>query len=338
MINKLIDLKDYKIKPKWFMRQAGRHIPEYFTIRNKHKDFISFCLDENSIVEATMLPLKYYNVDAAILFSDILLLPYCLGQEVTFKKGVGPILKEIDIKNDLLNKQINFDNLIAIKNAITKIKKIIYPTKDLIGFCGAPWTLACYMIEGGGSKDFSKTRTFLWNDERIFTKLINKLTNVCVEFLEFQFFAGASVLMIFDTWSNMIPDRYWSQFGIDPIKYIVCKLREKKITCPIIGFPFKSGEMLIKYSYESSVDVISIDWKTNLEWALKTINKEIVTQGNLDPALLSSNNSSAIKNEVIRILDLTQQRYHIFNVGHGFTPDVKIDNVKYIINLIDNYS
>ena len=338
MIDKLISLRDYNIKPKWFLRQAGRHIPEYFTIRNKHEDFIRFCLDESSIVDATILPLKYYNIDAAILFSDILLLPYCLGQEVTFKKGVGPLLKKIKINKDFLKKKVNFDDLVSIKNAIIKIKKRIHPTKDLIGFCGAPWTLACYMIECGSSKDFSKTRAFLWNDEKTFIKLINKLTNVCIEFLEFQNLAGASVLMIFDTWSNMIPDRYWVQFGIDPIKFIVSKLRKKNVICPIIGFPFKSGEMLIKYSYESSVDIISIDWKTNLNWALNTINKDVITQGNLDPVLLSSNNLSAIKNEVIRILDLTQERCHIFNVGHGLTPEVKIENVKYAINLIDNYS
>ena len=260
------------------------------------------------------------------------------SKSFTFKKGVGPLLKKIKINKTFLEKKVNFDDLTSIKNAIVKIKRKVYPTKDLIGFCGAPWTLACYMIERSSSKDFSKTRTFLWNDERTFIKLINKLTNVCIEFLEFQNLAGASVLMIFDTWSSMIPDRYWAQFGIDPIKYIVSKLREKKITCPIIGFPFKSGEMLIKYSYESSVDIISIDWKTNLDWALKTINKEVVTQGNLDPVILSSNNLSAIKNEVSRILDLTQERCHIFNVGHGLTPEVKIENVRYVINLIDNHS
>ena len=337
MISKLINLKDDKIKPKWFLRQAGRHIPEYFTIRNKHNSFIDFCLDENSIVKATILPLKYYNIDAAILFSDILLLPHFLGQKVTFKKGLGPKLEKIRIDKDFFKKDFDLNNFISIKNAIFKIKKTLHPSKDLIGFCGAPWTLACYMIEGGSSKDYSKTRTFLWNNEEIFFKLINKLIKDCADFLEYQYLAGCTVLMIFDTWSSMIPDRYWVKFGIEPIKSIIDRLRTKNVNCPIIGLPFKSGEMLIQYSYESLVDVVSIDWKTNLDWVLKNINNNVITQGNLDPAILSCDNQLAIKKEVHRILDLTQKKCHIFNVGHGLTPEVKIENVKYVIKLIDDY-
>ncbi len=337
MINKLIKHKDYKIKPKWFLRQAGRHIPEYFSIRNKHNNFVDFCLHEKSIVDATILPLKYYDLDAAILFSDILLLPHFLGQKVTFKKGVGPILKKIEINETFLKKDIDLRNFIPIENAILKIKKILPVSKDLIGFCGAPWTLACYMIDAGSSKDFTKTRIFLWNSEEMFFKLINKLTKICADFLEYQYLAGCTVLMIFDSWSSMIPDRYWKKFGIDPIKSIVDILRKKNIKCPIIGLPFKSGEMLIQYSYESLVDVVSIDWKTNLDWALKNINNNVITQGNLDPALLVSENQYAIKKETHRILDLTREKCHIFNVGHGLIPEVKIKNVKYVITLINDY-
>ena len=337
MISKLIKLKDDKIKPKWFLRQAGRHIPEYFTLRNKHNSFIDFCLDESSVVEATILPLKYYNIDAAILFSDILLIPYFLGQKVVFKKDIGPVLEDINIDEKFLKKNIDLNNFMPIKNAIFKIKKTLPFSKDLIGFCGAPWTLACYMIDAGSSKDYAKTRTFLWNNEEIFFKLINKLTKDCADFLEYQYLAGSTVLMIFDTWSNMIPDRYWTKFGIEPIKSIVDRLRKKNVKCPIIGLPFKSGEMLIQYSYESSVDVVSIDWKTNLDWALKNINKNVITQGNLDPAILSCDNLASIKKEVYRILDLTQKKCHIFNVGHGLIPEVKIKNVKYAIKLIEDY-
>ena len=151
MINKLIRSRNSKIKPIWFLRQSGRHMQEYYSIRNRHKNFIDFCLNEQSIIDATILPLKYYDIDAAILFSDILLLPYFLGQNVNFKKNVGPTLKKIEIDDSFLKNQINFEELYPIKNAITKIKKIIPSTKDLIGFCGAPWTLSCYMLEGGSS-------------------------------------------------------------------------------------------------------------------------------------------------------------------------------------------
>ena len=338
MISKLIKLRDSNIKPKWFLRQAGRHIPEYFTIRNKHDDFIDFCLNEDSIVDATVLPLKYYNIDAAILFSDILLLPHFLGQEVTFKKNIGPVLKDICINESFLKRNINLNEFTPIKDAIFKIKKLLPSSKDLIGFCGAPWTLACYMVEGGSSKDYAKTRTLLWNNEEIFNKLIKLLIKNCVDFLEYQYLAGCTVLMIFDTWSSMIPDRYWVKFGIEPTKFIVENLRKKNVKCPIIGLPFKSGEMLIQYSYESLVDVVSIDWKTNLDWALKNINDNVITQGNLDPVLLSCDNSLAIKKEIYRILDLTKQKCHIINVGHGLTPEVKIKNVKYAIKLIDDYN
>ena len=337
MINKLIKLKDNKIKPKWFLRQAGRHIPEYFSIRNKHDNFIDFCLDEKSIFDVTILPLKYYEIDAAILFSDILLIPHFLGQEITFKSQKGPVLKEIEINDKFLKKDINLNNLKSVRNAILKIKETLPPSKDLIGFCGAPWTLACYMIDGGSSKDYVKTRTFLWNNEEKFFKLINMLIKNCINFLEYQYLAGATVLMIFDSWSSMIPDKYWTKFGIEPTKFIVDNLRKRNVKCPIIGLPFKSGEMLIQYSYESLVDIVSIDWKTNLNWALKNINENVITQGNLDPALLSCDNLSAIKEEVYRILDLTQKKCHIFNVGHGLTPEVKMENVKYTIKLIDNY-
>ena len=337
MISKLIRLKDNSLKPKWFLRQSGRHVPEYFSIRNKHRSFINFCLNERSIIEATILPLKYYNIDAAILFSDILLLPHFLGQKVSFEKKIGPVLEGIIIDDKFLKKEIDLNDFTPIKKAIFEIKKTLPPLKDLIGFCGAPWTLACYMIEGGSSKDFAKTRAFLWNNEKSFFKLINKLTKNCADFLEYQYLAGCTVLMIFDTWSSMIPDRYWVKFGIEPTKLIVERLRKKNVKCPIIGLPFKSGEMLIQYSYETLVDVVSIDWKTNLNWALKNINENVITQGNLDPAILASDNSLSIKKEVYRILDLTQKKRHIFNVGHGLTPEVKIKNVKYVIKLIDAY-
>ena len=234
MISKLIRLKDNSLKPKWFLRQSGRHIPEYFSIRNKHRSFINFCLNERSIIEATILPLKYYNIDAAILFSDILLLPHFLGQKVSFEKKIGPVLEGIIIDDKFLKKEIDLNDFTPIKKAIFEIKKTLPPLKDLIGFCGAPWTLACYMIEGGSSKDFAKTRTFLWNNEKSFFKLINKLTKNCADFLEYQYLAGCTVLMIFDTWSSMIPDRYWVKFGIEPTKLIVERLRKKNVLYYIV--------------------------------------------------------------------------------------------------------
>ena len=198
MINKLFEIRDKNTKPIWFLRQAGRHLPRYLKLREKYNDFMDFCLCEEGVFKATILPVQTYNVDAAILFSDILLIPHFLGQSVTFKKGVGPILSDIEFDKKFFTTNIDFSLFNSIKSAIRKIKTELRKEQDLIGFCGAPWTLSCYMIERGSSRDFNATRLFLWNNKKIFDNLINKLTNECVNLLEFQFKAGASVLMIFN--------------------------------------------------------------------------------------------------------------------------------------------
>lgn len=334
MIRELFNEKNKNLKPVWFMRQAGRHLPEYHSIRNKYKDFIDFCLDTKGIIDASLLPLKYYNLDAAILFSDILIIPHLLGQNVTFIKGQGPYLSKVNLNKSFFTKDVDYSILNPIKKSIEKIKLKLNEKQDLIGFCGAPWTLSCYMIERSTSKDFNKTRLFLWNNERAFDNLINKLTNECINLLELQYNSGANVLMIFDTWSSMIPNRYWKKYGIDTIKTIVKGLRKKNILCPIIGFPYKCGENIIQYSYESGVDIISLDWKINLNWVFKNVNQKLITQGNLDPMLLASDNGSMIKKEVHNLLNLTQNRLHIYNVGHGLTPETKIENVKNVIATI----
>ena len=316
------------------LRQAGRHLPEYLKIRDNYKNFIDFCLCKDGIYETTLLPTKVYDIDAAILFSDILLIPHLLGQNVTFVKGDGPLLSENNFNKEFFMKQIDLSFLAPIQSAIKKIKQSLKKEQDLIGFCGAPWTLSCYMIEARSSKDFNRTRLFLWNNEKIFDKLINKLTNECINVLEYQYRAGATVLMIFDTWSNMIPDVYWKKYAINPVHKIIGELRRRQVICPIIGFPFKSGEKIIQYSYETGVDIVSIDWKADLDWVVKNINKKVITQGNLDPIVLASDNKFVIEKEVKRILDLTRDKLHIFNVGHGLTPDVKIENVKFAINLV----
>ncbi len=334
MIRKLFKERDKNLRPVWFMRQAGRHLIKYHDIRNKYKNFVDFCLDTNGVIDATLLPLKYYNIDAAILFSDILILPHLLGQKVAFIKGKGPVLSSVNLNESFLNRNVDYSILSPIKKAIESISFKLNKKQDLIGFCGAPWTLSCYMIERSTSKDFNKTRLFLWNNERAFDDLINKLTNECINLLELQYNSGANVLMIFDTWSSMIPYRYWKKYGIDTIKTIVKGLRKKNILCPIIGFPYKCGENIIQYSYESDVDIISLDWKINLKWVLKNVNQNLITQGNLDPMLLASDNKSMIEKEVHNLLNLTQNRLHIFNVGHGLTPETKKENVKNVIAII----
>ena len=324
--------------PVWFLRQSGRHIPEYFKLRNQEDNFINFCLNTKLIVESTKLPLKYYDLDAAIVFSDILMIPWAMNRDVNFVKGIGPKLKPMIPNETKILKNINiFDKLKPLKDSISILRNELPESKSLIGFAGAPWTLACYMIEGQSSKDFINTRTALWNSNKWFMDLLETLVIYVAEKLEIQANAGADVLMIFDSWSHMIPNNFFKQCGINPTAKIVNILKSKNISKPIIGFPFKAGSSLINYSYHSNVDCLALDWTVDLNWAKKNINSSIAIQGNLDPASLIPDKSIFLEKNVLSILDIMKDNKFIFNVGHGLTPDCKINNVKKVIDIVKNY-
>lgn len=338
IINNLF--KDITIQktPIWFLRQAGRHIPEYFSIRSQAKDFIDFCLNTELVVKSTKLPLKYYDLDAAIVFSDILMIPWAMNRNVKFTANIGPSMDPLIPNESKIAKNINiFQSLKPLKNAIKILRKEIPTSVCLIGFSGAPWTLACYMIEGQSSKDFINTRTAIWNSNKWFQELIQTLINYITDKLEMQANAGANALMIFDSWSHMIPNNFYKQIAIDPVAEIVSSLRSRNINVPVIGFPFKSGGSLTKYSYESNVDCIALDWTVNLDWALKNLNPSIAIQGNLDPASLIPTHSPFLLDNVKSILETMKDKKFIFNVGHGLTPDCKIKNVREVINFVKNF-
>ena len=335
---KPIFFKNNSSIPIWFLRQAGRHIPEYFELRSKADNFINFCLNTELIVKSTKLPLKYYDIDAAIVFSDILMVPWAMDRNVHFIKGFGPsldpmipgetkILKNIDILNKLK----------PLQRSISVLKTELPKEKKLIGFAGAPWTLACYMIEGQGSKDFINTRKALWNSNKWFMELLEELSTNIVNKLEMQANAGADILMIFDSWSHMIPNNFFKECCIKPTANIINMLRKKNVFKPIIGFPFKAGSSLINYSYESNVDCIALDWTVNLHWAKKNINSSVTIQGNLDPVSLVPEKSDYLEQNVLSILDIMKDNKFIFNVGHGLTPDCKIKNVRKVIDIVRNY-
>ena len=339
--NKIINVfnkENVSSPPIWFLRQAGRHIPEYFSIRSQTKNFIDFCLNTDLIVQSTKLPLKYYNIDAAIVFSDILMIPWAMKRNVQFVKGVGPVMDPmIPNETEILN-DIDIKNLLRPLDKALKILRLSIPNHvSLIGFAGAPWTLACYMIEGQSTKDFLLTRKAVWSSNNWFNKLIDSLIDYVVDILEMQANAGADVLMIFDSWAHMIPSFFWKDFGISPTKKIINNLRKRNILIPIIGFPFKAGSSLINYSYQSGVDCLALDWTVDLNWAIKNINPNIVIQGNLDPASLIDKNNNLDKS-VKLILDTMNNKRHIFNVGHGLTPECKIENIKKVIEIVKNYN
>ena len=325
--------------PLWFLRQSGRHIPEYFEIRSRAKNFIDFCLNKDLIVESTKLPLKYYDLDAAIIFSDILMIPWAMNRDVKFVKGKGPLLNPMIPNITKIEKNIDvFQLLNPLSDAMHILKKDLPSHISLIGFAGAPWTLSCYMIEGMGSKDFIKTRTALWEAKSWFMELIDTLVVYIAQKLELQARAGADVLMIFDSWSHMIPYPYFHEFGIKPIAKIIELLRSQNIKQPVIGFPFKAGTSLIQYSYESNVDCLALDWTVDLDWAVKNLNSSIAFQGNLDPSSLISENNSYLEENVRSILQKMKNRKFIFSVGHGLTPDCKIKNVENVIDIVRKYN
>ena len=324
--------------PIWFLRQSGRHIPEYFELRNQENNFIDFCLNTELVVKSTKLPLKYYDLDAAIVFSDILMIPWAVDRKVNFIKAIGPQLEPMIPDETQILKNINIVNkLKPLKDSISILRNELPKYKSLIGFAGAPWTLACYMIEGQSSKDFINTRKALWNSNKWFMELLDTLSVYVAEKLEMQASAGADILMIFDSWSHMIPNNFFKQCGINPTAKIVNILKSKNISKPIIGFPFKAGSSLINYSYESNVDCLALDWTVNLHWAKKNINPSIAIQGNLDPASLIPNKSIFLEENVLSILDIMKDNKFIFSVGHGLTPDCKINNVKKVIDIVKNY-
>tara|TARA_Y100000022_G_C13210753_1_gene357448 strand:+ start:91 stop:1128 length:1038 start_codon:yes stop_codon:yes gene_type:complete len=325
--------------PIWFLRQAGRHIPEYFQIKENEKDFVSFCLNEDLIVRSTTLPLKYYDLDAAIIFSDILMIPWAMDRNVKFTKNFGPSLNPMIPEETKIPQNISLSTkLVSLKNSIIYLRKNLPKSIALIGFAGAPWTLACYMIEGKGSKDFINTRKALWNSYKWFMELIETLVVYIADKLEMQARAGADILMIFDSWSHMIPNNFFDDCAIRPTAKIVDILRSRKIFVPVIGFPFKAGASIVKYSCESKVDCIALDWTVDLCWAINNLNKDVALQGNLDPASLIPSQSDHLRENVLTILDIMKDKRFIFNVGHGLTPDCKIDNVKEVISIVRNYN
>ncbi len=338
IINNLFKDKISLEVPIWFLRQAGRHIPEYFFIRNRADNFIEFCLNKELVIESTKLPLKYYNLDAAIVFSDILMIPWAMKRNVRFVKNIGPLMDPMIPNQTKILKNINISqSLSPLEEAIKRLRKELPLAVSLIGFSGAPWTLACYMIEGQGSKDFLNTRKALWNYHIWFNELIETLVYYIADKLELQAKAGADILMIFDSWSHMIPSHFFEELAIKPIAKIIDILRSRKVNNPVIGFPFKAGSSLTHYSYESGIDCIALDWTVDLKWALNNINPSLIIQGNLDPASLIPDNSNLLHKTVISILETMKDKKFIFNVGHGLTPDCKIENVKKVVDIVKEF-
>ncbi len=331
-MNKLVECisnRDSSYLPIWFMRQAGRYLPEFKEIRIKNPNFINLCLNSELAAEITIQPIKRFDLDAAIIFSDILLIPYGLGQKVEFKKGEGPVLGDLKIEEILKTTAQNFlEKVSPVYKVISKVKEKL-PQKSVIGFVGAPWTLLVYMLnQKSPKKDFDFFKVI--KNEKLTQKLLAKLEDMISLHINEQIKAGADVIQIFDSWAGLLPKNQLFNFCYNPSKNIIDKVNNKKK--PIICFPRGLGKEYAEYCEKVSPHCISIDYDVDPQWAKNNL-KGIPIQGGMDPKILLKD-ENAIKKEVEKYLNIFSGYPYIFNLGHGVLPDTKPETIRYITNLV----
>ena len=324
-----------KTTPLWVMRQAGRYLAEYQAVRKSQKDFISFCLNPEKASEVTIQPIKRFGFDAAIIFSDILMIPWAMNRNVRFKTGIGPLLDPMDQPSDIEDDVLRdiSSKLQPIGEAISLTRAALPNKTALIGFAGAPWTLITYMAEGGSSRDFAKARLWAWQDKTALDGLLEILIDATVEFLTIQAKTGAEALMLFDSWAGAVPASQRDWLVIKPARNIVEKLRQNGVDLPVIGFPKGIGEGLIAYAHEAGVTAVGLDHGVDPAWANTYLPKAMPVQGNLDPLSLISGGEAMIA-DIDHILDCFADRPHIFNLGHGITPATPVDHVQQMIDRV----
>lgn len=317
--------------PVWLMRQAGRYLAEYREVRSRAKNFIDFCFSPDLAAEVTLQPIHRFGFDAAILFADILLVPIALGRKVWFVTGEGPKLEPFDPLNF---EELRLDQTEAVLAPIGETLKRVVPrlpdTTTMIGFAGSPWTVATYMIEGGGSKDRFKARVAAWEHPEAFDAMMDRIADVTAEYLVMQANCGAEVLKLFDSWAEGLPEPLFERVIIRPTKRIIDAVRAKGIDVPIIGFPRGAGTLYPRYARETGVTAIAIDTAVDPAWIQSVLPEGMPVQGHLDPAALRAG-GAALDGEVDRLLDSWAGRPHIFNLGHGITPDVPVAHVEQLL-------
>lgn len=321
--------------PVWMMRQAGRHLPEYLDVRSTTSDFVSFCYDSRKAAEVTLQPIRRYGFDASIVFADILLVPDALGQKVAFEGGVGPILDPITSRAgiDALSLDGVREHLSPVCETLRLLKGSLPPETTLIGFAGAPWTVASYMVAGRGTPAQAPARIMAYARENDFAALMEILTEATAEYLIAQAEAGAEVLQLFDTWAGSLSVSEFRKWCIAPTRTIVEKVRKAVGDIPIIGFPKGVGLILPEFIEETGVDGISVDTNMDMIWARDNLSDKAVVQGNLDPLLLVAG-GEAMEKATLDLIDIFRGRRFIFNLGHGIIPETPIDNVKRVVELV----
>jgi uroporphyrinogen decarboxylase len=316
------------IPPVWLMRQAGRYLPEYRELRAKAGSFLDLCFTPEWAAEVTLQPIRRFHFDAAILFSDILVVPYALGREVTFEAGEGPRLDPLDTPTaiDALPR-VNTDTFALVYQAIARVRSELPPGMALLGFCGAPWTVATYMVAGRGTPDQAPARLMAYREPAAFARLIDRLVEASVEYLAGQCAAGVDAVQIFDTWAGVLPPEQFERWSIVPTQRIVAGLRARVPGAKVIGFPRAAGTNLAAYAEGVGVDAVGLDWMIDPAFVRSRLRPELVVQGNLDPLALLAG-GEALDRAVDGVLAAFGERPFIFNLGHGILPETPIAHVE----------
>jgi uroporphyrinogen decarboxylase len=321
-----------QVPPVWMMRQAGRYLPEYRAVRAKVPNFLDLCFTPELAVEVTLQPIRRFGLDAAILFSDILVVPYALGQSVTFSVGEGPLLVPSMDATEIvrLSRKVDLARLEPVFATIKEVRRSLAPQVALLGFCGAPWTVATYMVAGRGTPDQAPARLLAYRDEAAFSALIDILVEASSDYLVRQFEAGVDAVQIFDTWAGVLAGADFDRWCIAPVRRIVANVRGRVPKARIIGFPRGAGTSLPRYVDEVAVDGVGLDWMIDRRFAREHIQSRRPVQGNLDPLVLLAG-GSALDRAVDEVLEAFAAGPFIFNLGHGILPETPIAHVEQML-------
>ena len=320
-------------QPVWLMRQAGRYLPEYRALRAEKGGFLELVYDSDAACEITLQPLRRFGFDGAILFSDILIVPYAMGQDLKFLAGEGPHLSPRLADHALDTLEAVPERLTPIYETVRKVKASLDPHVTMLGFAGSPWTVATYMVHGEGSRDQQAARSMAYADPGAFQAIIDAIAAVTVDYLIGQIDAGAEALQLFDSWSGSLSPEQFERWVIAPNAAIVAALREKRPDAKIIGFPKGAGEKLPAYARETGVDALGLDETIDPEWAHRTLPAGLPVQGNLDPLALLAG-GEGLERAVARIRAAFADRPHIFNLGHGILQQTPIEHVETLLTLV----
>ncbi len=320
-------------RPIWLMRQAGRYLPEYRALRAEKGGFLALVYDSDAAAEVTLQPIRRFGFDGAILFSDILIVPYAMGQDLEFLAGEGPRMSPRLVDSTLEALSAVPARLTPIYETVAKVKAGLGAGRTLLGFAGSPWTIATYMVAGEGSRDQHETRAMAYRDPAAFQAIIDTIVAVTIDYLAGQIAAGAEAVQLFDSWAGSLAPAAFERWVIAPNAAIVTGLRKRCPGTPIIGFPKGAGEKLPAYARETGVDALALDETIDPLWAAKVLPEGLPVQGNLDPLLLLAGGDE-LERQTRAVLEAFVDRPHVFNLGHGIGQFTPIEHVEQLLGVV----